>query len=316
LIESRESQSVPSAGTHAAERVMKDTDMVFEDIDDFDFLPPPSNQHVESQDSFVDIDYILPASAKLDILPPPKPRPPAAVPVTESSKKPRGRPPKPKTSIPAAAKEVHPKKKTPKATVHQKSASKTPTTPPKPSGRFVDIDEILDSDDEAMQALSPTPPRMQRLPDAEPLPLFSVSPTRKKTQKQASADPALHRIPSSHLEWVHLKSSVFAAITSHIRALPPTTDPSRPSWHERMLMFDPVVLEELTAYLNAQTRIRAWKRATKAQAKKSGGEMGEGETLAIEKELEAWMVREWCESLSVCCVFAERGRGGARKGFY
>jgi hypothetical protein len=41
------------------------------------------------------------------------------------------------------------------------------------------------------------------------------------------------------------------------------------------------------------------------------------EVLAVEKELEAWQVQAWCESMSVCCIWGEgRGKGGVRKGFY
>lgn len=325
--ESHELQGKPSAGAQVADRVVKD--MVFHDIDDFDFQPPPSNQNAESQDSFVDIDDVLPVSAHASTLPPPKLRPPASVSVSGSSKKPRGRPPKPKPSTPAAA-TSSPKKKPAIPKTKQKSIPESLATPPKASGRFIDIDEILDSDDEALRALSPTPPRTHRLPDSEPLPLVLVSPARKKN-KESFVDPStvpVHRIPAAHLEWNSLKSSVFASITSHIRSLPPTTDPSCPSWHEKILMYDPIVLEELTAHLNAATAIRSWKRATKAQVKSWNKEMkktgreevfvrGNGDdVLAIERDLEAWQVREWCEKMSVCCVYAERGRGGARKGFY
>ena len=94
-------------------------------------------------------------------------------------------------------------------------------------------------------------------------------------------------------------------------------------------MYDPIVLEEFTAYLNTTTRIRAYKRATQKQIKawnqdlKLAGEVimtvGQSveEVLAIEKELETYMVQGWCESMSVCCIWGEgRGKGGARKGLY
>ncbi|KAH6055083.1 structure-specific endonuclease subunit SLX4 [Parastagonospora nodorum] len=307
---------------------------VFEDIDDFDFQPPPSNQNVEFQDSFADDDEILHTSVQSSTHPPPRLRPPATSdPMNGSSKKPRGCPAKSQSAIatsgsPAVAKE-------PKRTKGKevKSAPAPPTTPAKGSGRFIDIDEILDSDDEALQALSPTPPRIHNFENSQPLPLYSVSPTRaKKPKADSSVDSKIvpvHIIPTAHLEWLNLKNSIFPSITSHIRSLPSTRDPSKPSWHEKILMYDPIVLEDFTAYLNAKTSLRTWRRATKIQSKawnkaqKSIGAQeigvveGGGNVLAVEKELEAWQVQSWCESMSVCCIWGEgRGKGGVRKGFY
>lgn len=307
---------------------------VFDDIDDFDFQPPPSNQNVESQDNFADIDEILHASAQPSPHPPPKMRPTATSDTMALSPKKRcGRLPKSQSAIatsvsPADAKE-------PKRTKGKefKAESAPPTTPAKGSGRFIDIDEILDSDDEALQALSPTPPRIHNFGNSQPLPLYSVSPTRAmKPKGKTTVDLTIvrvHIVPTAHLEWLNLKSTIFSSIASHIRSLPPTRDPSKPSWHEKILMYDPIVLEDFTAYLNAKTSLRTWRRATKIQAKawnkaqKSiGGEEvgvvdGGGSVLAIEKELEAWQVQAWCESMSVCCIWGEgRGKGGVRKGFY
>jgi len=306
---------------------------VFEDIDDFDFQPPPSNQNVESGESFADIDEIMHESVQPSTHLPPKMRPPAtSAPMAGAPKKPRGRLPKSQSTIatsisPAVAKE--PKRAKGKEV---KATSRPPTTPAKGSGRFIDIDEILDSDDEALQALSPTPPRIHNFENSQPLPLYSVSPTRAKKPKATSVDPTVvrvHIIATAHLEWLNLKGNIFSSITSHVRSLPPTRDPSKPSWHEKILMYDPIVLEDFTAYLNAKTSLRTWRRATKIQAKawnkvqkSTGAEEvgivdGGGKVLAIEKELEAWQVQSWCESMSVCCIYGEgRGKGGVRRGFY
>ncbi|KAF2822504.1 structure-specific endonuclease subunit SLX4 [Ophiobolus disseminans] len=292
--------------------------------------PPPSNQNARSQDSFVDIEDLLPNPIQSSTFMPPKPRPPAADHVTDSPKKRRGRPPKSQSSTSATgvSRATSSMRKT-KPKAQPKTLNEQPAVPPKTSSRFVDIDEIFDSEDEATQALSPTPPRVRRFSDSQPLPLFTVSPTRPKRTKEALVDPTIvhvHRIPSTYLDWSNLRPSVFASITAHVRAQPPTTNPSRPSWYERILMYDPVVLEDLTAHLNVSTGVRSWRRATKAQTKAWNKEMkksGEDEVfahgeevLAIERDLEAWMVREWCESLSVCCIYGDRKVGGARKGYY
>jgi hypothetical protein len=329
---SRVSQIKVEAAFDTPDHVMGDS--FFEDIDDFDCQPPPSNQNVESENSFTNIDDILPMSVLLTTSPPSRPRPPASAPATGSPKKHRGWPPKSQSAIPSTSASPafvdKPKAVKPKT---PKSALAPPTTPAKGSGRFIDIDEILDSEDETMQALSPTPPRIRNFQNSEALPLFCVAPSRaKKSKSKASVDPKVarvHIVPSAHLEWATFKSSAFSSITSHIRSVSPTRDPSKPSWHEKILMYDPIVLEDFTAYLNANTSIRAWKRATKIQTKAWNKEMkaigeeaigaieGGGNVLAVEKELEAWQIQAWCESMSVCCIWGEgRGKGGVRKGFY
>ncbi|KAH7066217.1 structure-specific endonuclease subunit SLX4 [Paraphoma chrysanthemicola] len=313
------------------DHVMAET--VFEDIGEIDSQPPPSNQNAKSQEDFADIDELLPESNKSKTMMPPKPRPPAP-----GTPKRRGRPPKTQSAVPITntSPKRNPRKVTPNRTQYTAKPKKTISTPlattPRGSGRFFDIDEILDSEDETREAFSPTPPRVRKLADSEPLPLFSTSPMRaKKTISKTFVDSGVvrvDRIPSASLEWVNFKGSVFPAITAHIRSLPPTTDPKQPSWHEKILMYDPIVLEEFTAYLNVSTGIRTWKRATKVQIKAWNKEMkalGESaidieapnEILAVEKELEAWQVQAWCESMSVCCIWGEgRGKGGVRKGFY
>lgn len=90
-------------------------------------------------------------------------------------------------------------------------------------------------------------------------------------------------------------------------------------------MYDAIVLEDFTAFLNSHASVRTYKRATQKQARawnkerKAKGEpimkaeKGDGMVLAVEKEVEGWMVRGWCEEHSVCCVQREgkgRGKGG------
>ncbi|KAL5116341.1 5'-flap endonuclease [Pleosporales sp. CAS-2024a] len=319
------SRSFPNMESSDQDHMLDDS--IFEDIDDFDHRPPPSNQNAESQNGFADIDDILPISKQRTPTAPPKHRPPASppMPLTLPSKKPRGRPPK-----------SHPAPSAAKASISQPmtSASRLPSTPNRGSGRFIDIDEIFDSEDEYMQALSPTPPRNHTFKTSDPLPLFCATPSAKKHSSK-SVNPDVVRvqvIPAAHLEWSAIKSSVFQSISSHIRSLEPTrSDPKKPSWHEKILMYEPLVLEDLTAYLNASqiAGVRTWKRATKVQTKAWNQEMkalgqdqvgiieGDGDVLAIEKELEPVQVQAWCESMSVCCVWGEgRGKSGVRKGLY
>lgn len=309
-------------------------DVVFEDIDDFESGVPPSNQNVEPQTSFADIDDFQSASTIVEyksLLG--TSRPPASAPaqamVTGLPKKRRGRPHKAKSAIstvPASAPTTSHKLVSPRQT-----PQRFPSTPPKGSGRFIDIEEILDSEDEALEAFSPTPPRVCRLQDSLPLPLAfqqeAATPTKVTTAEHRPTP--IFRILTSRLEWANIKPTICSAITAHIRSIPPTTDPKNPSWHEKILMYDPIILEDFTVYLNSNTKLRTYKRATQKQIKAYNNELKmkgnaifgverDDQVLAIEKELEVYMVRDWCEQMSICCIHAKesRGRGSARKGFY
>jgi hypothetical protein len=310
------------------------------DIDSFEQEPPPSNQNAESQNVYVDIDdFDFPPSTQMRTSPALKFKPSVSMSTNSngSPKKRLGRPPKPHSAIPSsvAASSIPSLKLLPsKPKSKAKGKEKTPSTPPKPSGRFADIEEILDSEDEALEFQSPTPPRVSNFSHlplvSDSLPPSPTKPAKKPLPSTFAKDSTLtsiHCIPTSHLEWPNIKLTIFAKITSHIRSLPPSTNPSQPTWHEKILMYDPIVLEDFTAYLNFHTDIRTYRKATQKQVKAWNAEMkkrgeaamsveDDGEVLAVERELEAGMVQSWCESLSVCCIWKEGRKSGARKGLY
>jgi hypothetical protein len=317
------------AETPAVQQRMSVHDTSFHDVDDFDFQPPPSNQNVKSQDSFFDIDDLdTPACVKARCSPSKKSEkllPPANV--ETHPRKGRNAP---------RAKRATPTKKAgllsasdPTLAGQEKTGTAVPPfTPPKSTGRFIDIDEILDSEEEIFELLSPTPPRVRKLQDSPPLPI-AYNPESALGAPTAQDLTQVFRIFTAQLEWASIKPTVFASITSHVRSIAPTTDPKAPSWHEKILMYDPIILEDFTTYLNGNTHIRTYKRATQKQIKawnkeskmKGNAILGverDGEVLAIEKELEIFMVRDWCQDMSVCCIHAKdsRGRGTARKSFY
>jgi len=293
----------------------------FDDIDNFNNGLPPSNQNAESQNSFADIDDFQPVSLNVS----------QAAPVAAAgagSPKRRGRPPKVQSAISVGSAYAPPPARKPSPS-RQKS-QRLVSTPPKGSGRFIDIEEILDSEDEVLEAFSPTPPRVRKLQDSPPLPLAFDRETSEGIRGQAKpAITPISRIKTYDLEWANVRPSICAAITAHIRSIPPTADPKKPSWHEKILMYDPIILEDLTAYLNNNTQLRTYKRATQKQIKAYNSNLKmqgnavlgverDDQVLAIEKELEVYMVRDWCQEMSICCVHAKesRGRGSARKGFY
>lgn len=81
-----------------------------------------------------------------------------------------------------------------------------------------------------------------------------------------------------------LETEMFAQITNAINAAPATHSISHPTFHERILLYDPIVLEDLTAWLNTEGLGRVG----------TDGEVGIG------------VVRKWCEKESICCL--SRGR--------
>lgn len=89
------------------------------------------------------------------------------------------------------------------------------------------------------------------------------------------------------------QSTLFNHITEAVTSAPRTTDPENPSWHEKMLMYDPIILEELTSWLNS----------------------GELTRLGYDDEVAPQDVKKWCESRSVCCLWKGNWHGKERKRF-
>ncbi|KAI0004699.1 hypothetical protein F4779DRAFT_599517 [Xylariaceae sp. FL0662B] len=87
------------------------------------------------------------------------------------------------------------------------------------------------------------------------------------------------------------QTQLFEYITRAVTGAPRSRDPARPSWHEKMLLFDPVILEDLTAWLNSGPLTRAGCDAEVAPAD----------------------VKRWCESKSVTCLWRQNLQGKERK---
>ena len=200
-----------------------------------------------------------------------------------SPKRPRGRPKKDS----AASLEASPAKPKTKAKVGRPKKTETveflefdsdtplsqihtPKKSQKKAKKFVD--EISDSD----TLMTPSPPRRRASQlGSSPLPLRLLNPAE---EEMAETTPA------------ELQTFLFSHITKAVTSLPPSTDPLKPNWQEKILLYDPIVLEDLTLWLNTGALDKAgW----------------DGEVLAKE-------VKKWCESKSVCCLWRENLRGGSR----
>ncbi|PHH87019.1 hypothetical protein CDD83_9413 [Cordyceps sp. RAO-2017] len=87
------------------------------------------------------------------------------------------------------------------------------------------------------------------------------------------------------------QTALFRHITEAVTRAPRTKNPDKPSWHEKMLLYDPIVVEDLALWLNCGQLTRVG----------YDGEASPGE------------VKKWCESKSICCLWKANLRGRERK---
>lgn len=106
--------------------------------------------------------------------------------------------------------------------------------------------------------------------------------SRQRTTAKATSLPATAA--------THGTEALFATITRAIKSYPPTHDVKNLTWYEKMLIYDPVVLEDLADWLN----------------KEGLGLVG------CEDSITPGLAKEWCESQSICCVWRENLKGGTR----
>ncbi len=174
-----------------------------------------------------------------------------------SPKRPRGRP-----------------KKDANATTPQKRKPKAKSVLSEATVSAAD-DDIYDS-----SPPTPSPPRRRSPPKSlDQLPLSL--PLGTSTTNANIANTTVKAMDRVH---------IFSQITRAVTTFPPSHDPKSPTWYEKILMYDPIVLEDLTIWLNTEGL----------------GKIGEDD--------EVWpgLVKEWCEERSVCCLWRENLRGGAR----
>ena len=220
----------------------------------------------------------------------------------------RGRPPKQKPI---------PSDPSPQITKSKKQRIGTSASQPTPQTEWLDIDEIYDSDSPS----TPSPPRRRATsspPAVQPLTLSPAgSPSTRPTVPtvSTSAAPALKPTDSN---FSSIRTTLFPRITSTVKSAPRSTDSSKPSWWEKILLYDPIVLEDLTSWLNEQG-LRVEVKKQKPKLKKRGRkrkdvevEDDEVEWEFHEQPLQPWMVQKWCEEKSICCLWKEGLRGGVR----
>lgn len=248
-------------------------------------------------------------------------------------KRPRGRPRKDQSSTgpaPAPAKrQSKPSKEHSPARApvvpHSKKVSKVGQSASQPvpsSSSFINIDEISDTE----SPNSPSPPRRRATsspPAIRTLDLeVTTSPWAKAKSKAKEKEKVTlaPKIKADYATWTTIMPALYRNIMSTIKSTPPSNDMANPTWHEKILLYDPIVLEDLTKWLNDQgvrielQQVKAVPK-TKGRKKKANVEAEpppavEYET--VQHELMPWMVQKWCEEKSVCCLWREGLRGGVR----
>ncbi|KAI6945449.1 hypothetical protein KC341_g60 [Hortaea werneckii] len=182
----------------------------------------------------------------------------------------------------------------------------TATTPPEPDG-FIDIDEIYDDDPSPS---TPSPPRRRPSSAASPIQPLTFSTTSARTPTSAQTKPSTALATTAYLkstdpQWSTIQPLLFPQITHAIRTQNPSTNPSQPSWNQRILLYDPIVLEDLTAWLNEKRGIKipvqrkVAKKHQPARAKsgerKDIDDNDDQEVEVKDEEVRCWMVQKWCE---------------------
>ncbi|KAI1439688.1 hypothetical protein F5Y02DRAFT_405136 [Annulohypoxylon stygium] len=155
-----------------------------------------------------------------------------------------------------------------------------PPSPKKSRGRpkkeVLKAMEIADSDEDESASSRASSPDRDRIFSSPPAVDLSLA---------DDADMSLAMSPTDQ------QTDLFKHITRAVTSAPRSKDPDNPSWHEKMLLYDPIVLEDLAAWLNAGAL---------------GGVGYDGEVSPVD-------VKSWCESKSVICLWRQTLRGKQRK---
>ncbi|CAD0098408.1 unnamed protein product [Aureobasidium mustum] len=231
--------------------------------------------------------------------------PPSTTP--NSHLKPRGRPPKfgpaPNPVSPKRARGRPRRSASPDGLPVSSQLRKLPSFPnassqraavAEPSSDYLDIDAISDID---IATHAPSPPR--RLPTSPPKATLEFDRPPPTPLPTIAASTARCSAKLLLAEWPSIAPTVFPKITKTVRSTPPSQDHKAPTWHEKMLLYDPIVLEDLTLWLNGQgVRIEiSVPKVVKGKGKKKAdaAEAVEEATELVQEELQPWMVQKWCE---------------------
>lgn len=232
------------------------------------------------------------------------------------------------TKMPAAAKKRGRPPKVQSSALLQNVVESSPS-----SSRWLDVDDISDSD----TPVTPSPPRRKKKAiDSAPLPTLQLSPSAAQVTPDVHHDEQLtlvveevtasssgYPLTNADPQWLGMRADVFGNITKTIKKSKVPSGSSSEgaaTWYQKVLLYDPIVVEDLTSWLNAEglrVDVRKAKPKPKAKGKKPREEPEhEAEVEVVREPLQSWMVQKWCQENSVCC-YAQEGswRGGRNKNY-
>ncbi|KAF3386527.1 Structure-specific endonuclease subunit slx4 [Penicillium rolfsii] len=170
-----------------------------------------------------------------------------------------------------------------------------------PPSSYIDVEEIQDSEEEVFLSPSQVQQRYTEifsntsLDQGPSLEILTKDRPQTPTKRKAAAlKTSRSTKPTSHTPATEAENppaaerasqlDISIQIAKAVRAQPrllTSYSRSRPSWHEKILMYDPIVLEDFTSWLNVEGL----------------GLIGE------DREVGTAAVREWCESKGICCCW-------------
>lgn len=160
-----------------------------------------------------------------------------------------------------------------------------PKLHPQPKS-FAHVEEIEDTEDESIPSPSRLQGRYTNLTDSrgQSLPISAAPPCPSRATSKSQSKPTTTVCDSfdeDDDELPELATQITKAVRAQSRISTSTKGPDCPSWHEKILMYDPIVLEDFAFWLNTD---------------------GLG-LVAEDREVSATFVRGWCESKGICCCW-------------
>ncbi|MCJ1398608.1 5'-flap endonuclease [Xylographa trunciseda] len=181
----------------------------------------------------------------------------------------------------------------------RKNTTLTTTTEIITAGVGIATSEMLPAPKTPPKSKRKAPKALVRDDIEDPNPPPTPSPPRRRTplsppQALSLANSALATTTNGSMNTTfssQTQPALFAKITEAVTTFPPTHDPKNLTWYEKILLYDPIVLEDLATWLNTEGLGR----------------------VGVDEEVHPGAVRAWCEENSVCCLWKQNLRGGARK---
>lgn len=197
-----------------------------------------------------------------------------------------------------------------------KASQLSPKTSPSKSS-FVNLEDISDSDVEKQTP----PPRRRTAAAISPVRTLELSPSAVTSSDLPSIADGKAAVKPTDICWLPISQVLFPQISAVVRSTPPCGEADRVlSWWEKILMYDPIVLEDLTDWLVGRgvhilvrrKTVKAKKTGRKKKAEAEDDVVEEDGFEVVKEELKGWMVQKWCEENGICCLWREGLRGGVR----